>query len=252
MSETKPSNSVAQAKESSLKAILQYAAVPLALVTSLLYLFGRVYYETYLSYWGLSESLFPLSKEQSVISGFIQSLLYSARMLPKISVIMIVLMVLMIFTIVTTYRSFVEYISRQLSRFQSKAAPVARKNVAITPVHDKLMTGISLVAGGIGLFILVLSAIVFPCKWISDQAKESARKEHLMVLANATSNKPFTSRAILYVKNDSKGFDQYSGHLIQTSTTHAALYSKASGVSIFPLSTVSQLVIHENTKVNQK
>ncbi|MDR3578920.1 MAG: hypothetical protein P4L44_03035 [Oryzomonas sp.] len=48
-------------------------------------------------------------------------------------------------------------------------------------------------------------------------------------------------------KNESKGFDLYSGHLINTSATHCALYSKAKGVNIFPLSNVLRMVIHENT-----
>lgn len=252
MDELKSPASEVKPQENPLKAILQYAAVPLALVTSLLYLFGRVHYETYLSYWGLSESLFPLSKDQSVISGFVHSLRYSATMLPKMGLTMIGLVVAMIAVFVSTYRPFVESIVRLLLGIQSKAALVVRKNVAITPEHDKLMNGISLVAGGIGLFVLVLVTILLPWGWIADQAKENARKEHQNILAGKEDNKPFSSRATIVVNNPAKGFDQYSGHLIQTSATHAALYRKDTGVNIIPLATVARMVIHENRATVKK
>ena len=236
----------AKEQESTFKAVLQYAAVPLALVTSLLYLFGRVHYDTYLSYWGLPGNLFPLSKDQSVISGFVHSLLYSATLLPKVLLALIVLSVGLIIIFVSMYRPFVEYLSCRLSRMQHKATPILQENVTVTSWHDKLMNAISLAAGGILLFIFALLVILLPWKWIADQAKESARKEHQSILAGKEDGKPFSSRATLYVAKESKAFDAYSGHLILTSATHAALYRKDVGVSIFPLTTVLRIVIREN------
>lgn len=246
MPEMKSTYPDAKQQESTFKAVLQYAAVPLALVTSLLYLFGRVHYDTYLSYWGLPESLFPLSKDQSVISGFVHSLLYSSTFLPKILLALIVLSVGAIIIIVSTYRPFVEYLSSRLSRLQRKVTPIVQDNVTMTTWHDKLMNAISLATGGIVLFMFALLVIVWPWKWIADQAKESARKEHQSILAGKEDGKPFSSPATLYVSKESKAFEVYSGHLILTSPTHAAIYSKSTGVSIFPLSNVSRIVIREN------
>lgn len=246
MTETKPSNPDLKAKESPLKSILQYAAIPIALGTSLLCLLGRVYYETYLSYWGLSESLFPLSKEQSVISGFLYSLLYSARILPNLILVMIGLAIFMFVVLLSTYRPIFDCLAKWLSRIRGKAVPVVRNNVEITTGHDKLMNGIFLITSAICLFVFVQAAIVYPYGLIVNRAKENATKEHQMILAGKEKVEQFSSRAVLYVKSDSKGFDQYSGHLIQTSSTHAALYRKDTGVSIFPLANVSRMVIREN------
>ena len=237
---------VEKQQEGPLKFIMQYAAVPFALGSSLLYLFGRVYYETYLSYWGLSENLFPLSKDQSVISGFFHSLLYSAKMLPKLSLVLNGLIIVLFVVSVSTYRPIVDHISESLSRIQSKSVPIIRNNVEITKGHDNLMTGIILILRLIVLFVFVLGAFAFPLSWIIKQAKESARLEHQMILAGKEIGDQFTSRAVLYVKNETKGFNQYSGYIIKTSSTHTALYRKDTGVSIFPLANVNRMVIREN------
>jgi hypothetical protein len=229
-----------------LKAVLQYAAVPIALLSSLFYMFGRIFYETYLSYWGLSESLFPLSKEQSVIAGFFRYLVYGVSLLPKLAFVMYVLLAVVIVVLVSCYRPVAEYLKDASSSLGRKAVPVLRSNVVISDAHDKLMTTISVVTGGIVVVLFSTFVFVLSCSSIASHAKESAKKEHDEIRAGTASNKPFTSRAVLYVRNESKGFDQYSGHLIQTSATHCALYSKATGITVFPLTNVSRLVIREN------
>lgn len=232
----------AKPQESPLKAILQYAAVPLTLITALLYLLGQVHYGAYLSYWGLPESLFPLSKDQSLINGFFRSLHYSTTMLPTMLLVMIGLLVAMFTVVVSTYRPIVERFSRALS----KVAPVAHKHVVITPAHDTAMDGISLVACLIGGLFLLLT-VVFPCKWVADQSKECARKEHQEILAGKESGKQFSARAVLQVKTDTTTFATYSGHLIQISATHAALYDKQRGLLIFPLANVARIEIPEHS-----
>jgi len=230
----------AKPQESPLKAILQYAAVPLTLITALLYLLGQVHYGAYRSYWGLPESLFPLSKDQSLINGFFRSLYYSTTMLPTMLLVMIGLVVAMLTVIVSTYRPIFERFSRALS----KVVPVARKHVIITSAHDTAMDGISLVACVIlGLFLLL--TVVFPCKWVADQAKESARQEHQEILAGKESGKQFSAWAVLQVKTDATTFAAYSGHLIQISATHVALYDKQRGLLIFPLANVARIEIPE-------
>lgn len=228
------------------KTILQYAAVLLSLATALLYLFGYVYYDTYLSFWGLSESLFPLSKDQSIISGFFRTLLYCVTMLPRLVQIMGLLLAVMFATIVSTYRPIAERFSSFFSRFRSKAFPALRRNVAITYVHDKLMDTIRLIAAGIGMFIIVLAFVGLSCAWVADQAKKDARNEHTKIHSGKENSELFSSRATLHVKNESKAFDTYSGHLIQSSSSHVALYDKHKGMMIFPLSSVSRIEISEN------
>jgi len=229
-----------------LKAILQYAAVPLSLATALLYLFGYVYYGTYLSFWGLPENLFPLSKDQSIISGFFRTLLYSVTMLPTLALIMGLLAAVMFSTFVSIYRPITERFSSFFSRFKSKVAPVLRRNMAITSVHDKLMDTIELITAGIGIFVMVLAVVGLSCAWVAGQAKKDASKELTEINSGKETSKRFSSRATLYVKNESKAFDTYSGHLIQSSSSHVALYNKDKGMMIFPLSSVSRIEIPEN------
>lgn len=231
--ETKP-------QESPLKAILQYAAVPLTLITALLYLLGQVHYGAYLSYWGLPESLFPLSKDQSLINGFFRSLHYSTTMLPTMLLVMIGLLVAMLTVFVSTYRPIVERIFRAFS----KVVPVVRKHVVITSAHDTVMNSIFLVACLIGVLFLLLT-VIFPCMWVANQAKESARKDHQEILAGKENGKQFSSLAVLQVKTDAPAFAAYSGHLIQTSATHVALYDKQRGLLIFPLASVVRIEIPE-------
>lgn len=229
-----------------LKAILQYAAVPLSLTTALLYLFGYVYYETYLSFWGLSVSLFPLSKDHSVINGFFRTLLYSVTMLPKLALIAGLLLAVMIATIGSTYRPITVRFTNLFSRFKRTAVPTLRRNVAITPLHDSLMGAIGLIAAGIGMFIIILAVVGLSCAWVAGQAKKDACKEHTEIHSGEENNKLFSSRATLHVKNESKTFDTYSGHLIQSSSSHVALYDKHKGMIIFPLLSVSRIEIPEN------
>lgn len=229
-----------------LKALLQYAAVLLSLATALLYLFGYVYYGTYLSFWGLPENLFPLSKDQSIISGFFRTLLYSVTMLPTLALIMCLLAAVMFATFVSIYRPITERFSSFFSHFKSKMVPALRRNVAITPLHDTLMDTIGLIATGIGVFILAIAAVGLSCAWVDGQAKKDASKEHTEINSGKETNKRFSSRATLYVKNESKAFDTYSGHLIQSSSSHIALYDKDKGMMVFPLSSVSRIEIPEN------
>lgn len=237
-------------QERHLKVLLQYAAVPLTLITALLYLLGYVYYGTYLSFWGLSESLFPLSKDQSVISGLFRSLLLSSTMLSKLALVMYLLLAMMFATFVSTYRPITEWFSNLFSRFKSKAVPALRRNVAITSVHDKLMDTAGLIAGGIGFFLFILALVVFPCQWSINQAKKDARKEYAEILSGKESGQLFLSRVKLQIKNESKTYVVYSGHLIQTSTTHAALYNKDRGMMIFPMANIARIEMSEKVTGN--
>lgn len=231
--ETKP-------QESLLKAILQYAAVSLTLATAFLYLLGQVHYGSYLSYWGLPENLFPLSKDQSIISGFFRSLHYSTTMIPTMLIIMIGLAMVMLTVFVSTYRPIVDRVSGAFS----KAVPVVRKKVAITSAHETAVNGIALVTCVIMVLFLLL-AVAFPCLRVANQAKKIAREEHEEILAGKENGKQFSSRALLRVKTDATAFAAYSGHLIQTSATHAALYEKHRGLLIFPLANVAMIEITE-------
>ena len=228
-----------------IKATLQYAAIPITLASAFLYLLGRTYYENYLSYWGLSESLFPLSKDGLIIAGFIRVMIYSLTSLSALTSLLLAMVVLMFVIFISTYRPLVEHLQSIPSRFKGRAVAALKKNVIITDLHDSLVTGITCFVFLI-LLVPTITLLLFPCRWVADQAKEYAKKEHQDILSGKPSTKPFPSRATLHVTNPAKGFDTYSGHLIQTSATHCALYDKGRGVMIFPLASVVRMTIAEN------
>ena len=97
--------------------------------------------------------------------------------------------------------------------------------------------------------VALIYLFLLPCMWIEKEAKETANKERGKIVSGIKDKATFPSqpRVVLYIKNESKSFDQYSGHLINTSATYYALYNKAKGVSVFPVTSVSRMIVHECT-----
>jgi hypothetical protein len=87
--------------ESSLKTFLQYSALPLTLATALLFLLGWIYGTSYLAEWGLPESLFPLTKEGTIITGFFHLLVVFANNFSFITYGVILCVVVMFSTMIT-------------------------------------------------------------------------------------------------------------------------------------------------------
>lgn len=233
--------------ESSVKAFLPYIAVALTLISALLYLYGRIHYGAYLSAWGLPEGLFPLAKEDSIISGFFRVVIYSIKSASNAVLSMVVLISCLFTVFISCYKPVANFLTGASFRLRDKFVPVLKRNVAITPTHDKLVAAIGRITLIIGSFILVPVLLFLPCIWIGKEAKNNANQERAKLISGFVEKDafPLQPRTILYVKNEAKGFDQYSGHLINTSATHCALYNTTKGVGIFPLTSVSRMVIHE-------
>jgi len=227
--------------------IFSFSALVLTLTTGLLYFLGTTYYSGYLSYWGLPEELFSLSRENSIISGVVAYALICARELlnPLVNLIYFA-EALAIIAILCTVRCFKDFLIRYLRKFFHLTEPYVTRHLDMSDDHKRTINQF-----GIGMLIVALPliltfAIAKTALWADNQGKEVAKSEYNRILTGSTERKPFDTRAVLYLKNASQGFDPYSGHLIRTSSTHCALYSKATGVSIFPLANVSRIVIHEN------
>ncbi len=234
-----------------MKLIMQYSAAIIAVLSSMFYVFGLVYYETYLSCWGLSESLFPLSKEHSVIYGFFRCLVLGASLLPWLKIVLWGLGVVVVGVIISCYRPVAEFLRGIRSWLRQRVVPVLRNNVVATDAHDRVMNTVDLIFRAIAYVIVMIGIFVLSCNRMTNLAKETALKEHKRILSGEVGDQNFDSRAIIYLKNDTKGFDQYSGHLINTSATHCALYRRGQGVTIFPLANVARMDIRENKPVPQ-
>ncbi|NTW89140.1 MAG: hypothetical protein HGB26_08540 [Desulfobulbaceae bacterium] len=237
----------AKTGESIVKAVLPYFAVVLSLFTALLYLYGRIHYGTYLNAWGLPEDFFPLSKEESIIAGFFRVVFYGAKSFIKFKFLTIALPFFVIAAFLSCYKPISAFLTGMLARLRGKVVPVMQRNIIITPTSDKLVDVIGVLAVISGSIMLLLLLFILSCQWFSDEARESAKNERVRIKSGTIGNEvfPHQPRVILYVKNESNGFDQYSGHLIKASATHCALYNTTKGVEIFPLPSVSRMVIHE-------
>lgn len=233
--------------ENAMKALLPYIAGALSLLSALLYLYGRIHYSAYLSAWGLSEGLFPISKDESIISGFFRIIIYSIKSASTVVFMMFALMPGMIVVFISCYKPIANFLTGASFRLRGKIVPVLQRNVVITPTHNKFVDVIGTINKIIALFFLLLLLLILPWLWIVKEAKKSANQERAKIISGFVEKEafPLQPRIIIYVKNESRGFDQYSGHLINTSSTHCALYNKAKGVTIFPLTSVSRMVVNE-------
>ncbi len=226
--------------ESPLKTFLQYSAIPLALITALLSLLGWTYGTSYLAAWNLPERLFPLTREGAVFGGFYQLLFVIAKSLPLVAKISLLLPVVMVATMISCYRPFTGWLNDRLLNLVKHL----RGRVEITETHDGIMDKLMYVASGIIMFLGCVIGVSLLLLWTDGQAKEKAGKERKAISTNAP-DKPL--RARLYIKNDSKAFDVYSGHLINASATHAALYSKDKGMVILPVSSIARIEVADQS-----
>ena len=233
-SETKP-------QESPIKAFLQYSALPLTLGTALLYLLGWIYGTSYLSAWGLPIGLFPLTKDQSLITGFFNVLLLLANSMSLISKIMLLLVVILIATMISCYKPIYTWVKHHVP-LESKSL---KEHVVVTSTHDSIMGKIAFLAVGIGWIILVVLFAALLCGWVEKKAIQRAVRERTAIISGQASGVSLPTRAVLYVKNDSRVFTIYSGHLINNSATHAALYTGQNGMLILPMSQVARIEVRD-------
>lgn len=240
MPEMKTLNSEARLKENPLKTFLQHSAAVLALATALLYLLGWVYGNSYLAAWGLPERLFPLTREGTIITGFFHILIVFAKNISVVAYWLIVLSAVMIATMITCYNPIKEWL---IDRLAYLIRPM-KGRVDISETHDKIMDSIVQLAVGSILILVCMVGICLLWSWTSKQATERATKELTAIKVGKVHNiAGMQHRARLYVRNDSKIFEIYSGHMIETSSTHAALYTGNLGMVVLPISLITKIEI---------
>jgi len=229
-----PSNT--KSSESTLKAFLQYSALPLALITALLSLIGWTYGTSYLAAWNLPERLFPLTREGIVFGGFYQLLLVVAQKLSFVAKLMLLLPVVMVATLITCYRPLMEWLNDRLINLFKPL----RGRIEINKAHNGIMDTLLFVASSIGVSFVCVVGVTFLLIWTDGQAKEKVVKERKAILADGPGRPPSVR---LYVRKESKEFDIHSGYIINVSATHAALYSKDKGMVILPVSSITRVEV---------
>ncbi|MDU0459903.1 MAG: hypothetical protein RW306_14355 [Geobacteraceae bacterium] len=232
---------------------VSFVALVLTLATALFYYLGCIYYSAYLSYWGLPEAIFSLSREQSIISGLFAYAIICARELiyPLMSLIYLA-EALAVIAFLCTVRRVKDFLYRHLRKLFHFVEPHVTRHLDTSDTHERTINRFVIGMLIVALPLVFTFAISKTASWANKQGEEVAKTEFERIDGVSAPPKHFGARTILYVRNEAKGFDQYSGHLINTSSTHTALYRKDTGVSIFPLANVARMVTSENkTMVKQ-
>lgn len=222
--------------ESPLKTFLQYSAIPLALITALLSLLGWTYGTSYLAAWNLPERLFPLTREGTIFGGFYQLLYVITKNLPFVAKLSLLLPVVLVATMITCYKPFMGWLK---DRLVNLVKPL-RGRIEITEAQDGIVDKLMLVASGVIMSLGCIIGVILLLLWTDGQAKEKVGKERKAILTNGSGKPP---RARLYIKNEPKAFEVYSGYMINASATHAALYSKDKGMVILPVSSIAKVEV---------
>lgn len=230
-----------------IKEYASIAALVIAVITALLSYCGRIYYGGYNSFWGLPEDLFSLSQEQSIIGGvFAYLLVFMKVLLPYVMTLFCIVTGLILIAMLCCLRCVRQWIISLLRRLFDWLQPKVIEHLHASEIIDRIITRLYILLLAIAASVFLVLVIAKTSQWAGERGKDIASQSHKEILSGKVSVKPFPSWATIVVSNPAKGFDQYSGHLIQTSSTHTALYRKDTGVSIFPLATVSRMVIREN------
>lgn len=225
------------------KLLLQHIAVPLALLTALLYLFGHVYNDSYLKYWGLSSDLFPISKEQSIMSGFFHSLLLGAEALSKFGYVIAILFVIMILGFLSMYRPISELLYEMTTPNKNKIIRFLKKHFVKNMWVDGFVETISIIYSTWALTVIIILIIAISCLFIEKEATHQAIEEKKVILEGKSSNSYSLSKSLIFLENKTKRFDVYSGHLIRASSMYCALYDKKN-VQVFAVKDIHQMTIH--------
>ncbi|WP_243373997.1 hypothetical protein [Geotalea sp. SG265] len=249
-----PENTAAtpQSTKRDWKEYASIAALAIALITAVASYYGRIYYGAYNLYWGLPADMFSLSKEQSVIGGIMAYILVFFKvLLDYVTIVFFIAVGLMFLAMLCCLRVIQRKLELAIKNVADWLQPKVVEHVHISDGIDRFVTRL-------WFFLMAISALIFSVPimavtylWAGERGDELARQVHKEIISGKPSTKPFSSRATLLITNPSKGFDTYTGHLIQTSATHCALYQKGRGVMIFPLASVARMEIAEN-KANEK
>ena len=193
-------------------------ALIIALVTAGLYTYGLAFYQGYLAYWGIEESLFIQSFERTLFHGFLASSHLGMRAL-----VFLVIVFIGAFTVV----AFFIWLAKKFKNntwFQALFyKPSATKEKVKVSKHLKV-TGLLALATYWGLLALLL--LVSLLEIAGNFGKNVAADQHRKFIAGKTS--PVTVQTIE---------DVTMGMPIVCSTTHCAFFIEGA-VKIMPLSTV--------------
>lgn len=154
---------------------IKNTAILLSLITSSFYIFGLTYYQGYLGYWGIEDSLFPLAFEQTLFQGFVGvshlSLKITLQLLLFLVVVWLVVVAFSAFSIFTKFSQKSEdlistWLTRQtndslsINRLESMATTITKmeKDKSVKFVSNLVVMTNSFLIGFISIIFLLFAA----------------------------------------------------------------------------------------------
>jgi hypothetical protein len=235
-----------QHKESPVKLILQHIAVPLALITAALYLYGQIYNQAYLSAWGISESFFPLGREQSIIVGFYHSLLLGAKAVGYLRNFLFLLFLVALIALASMFKPVAGQLALTSEKTTNQVRLFLSTHFIKRPFINNALNSIFIAFSGYYLFTFFILLLIAPCALIAKEAHRQADMERKAISSGSKDTARSPARSLLIVNSGADGFQNYSGFVIQASAAHCALYDTKSGVRIFRLEDVFRVIVRQN------
>ena len=226
-----------------MRLLVQHIAVPLSLLTALLYLFGQIHNDTYLKTWGLSDNFFPIPKEQSIISGFFRSLLLGAEALAKFEYVIVVFFALTVLAVLSMYRPVFEFFYEIATPTKYKLKTILKKHFVRNLWVDSFVEAVSTLYSAWAFTLILMLVIAVPCYLIEKNAHNQAVEEKKSILEGKISSPFLPPKCIVVIGNKTNVFDVYSGYLIRASNMYCAIYNKKD-IQVFAVKDIHQITIH--------
>ncbi|MBF0275792.1 MAG: hypothetical protein HQK84_11235 [Nitrospinae bacterium] len=199
--------------------------LPLILLTlpAFLYFTGFVYYDSFLNYWGLDETLFPLSFHKILIHAFF----------PKFNASTYYLLPLLLFTEALFIFLLIKTSSSENRLFKMFSNVFMRRIDGKIDTQDKVEHNHKVIAickyfFYLFLFFIAFHLISYTCNYFGEK---SAYLLHESFLKG--------EQEVMVIENQNKG--RLKGNLVLCSETHCAFYISKK-VSVIPLSDVKEIV----------
>ena len=193
------------------------SAIILATITAVLYVHGLTFYQGFLRYWGIEESLFPITFERTLFQGYIAYLyLGASALLPALFAFFI------IFCSTLGINQVVKLsIKHKYPRFlYKKCTDKIIKEYERQPLHDVLVySGIGMLASYI---LIIVFVIIFGLSYLSDKQGFSAAENQHKKFDTKDHKDRFSSK--VQFSGKTKSAIPEEGNIIVCSNSHCAIY----------------------------
>lgn len=205
-----------------MKTEIKHLSLILALLTSCLYVYGLTFHQGFLRYWGLEETMFPLSVERTLFQGFVASSYFATKTVFPLFAFTVVFFILMVLF------SLMEKVIQNKRGFEKIAKIFSSNKQSYNGVPERIVSAGNMVAfmyWVVAAFVVMLLMIL-----VADYfGRESAQNRYLQFIEDG----PF-------VEFMHKEEGKIDASPIVCSATHCAYFSNQK-ILVYPLSDIKKI-----------